>query len=90
MLDRRLGSDPTSGFNLLTRTALERAGAASTTGTGYGFLFELKLRVLRAGLTLEEIPVVFTERRVGRSKMSLVIALEAGSLAWRLRRNGAD
>ena len=51
---------------------------------GYGFQIELHYRAYRAGLRLEELPIVFTERRDGQSKMSGAIAREAIWIVLRL------
>jgi dolichol-phosphate mannosyltransferase len=48
---------------------------------GYGFQVELTYRVVRAGFRVREVPIVFRDRRAGKSKMSWWIALEA---VWRV------
>jgi dolichol-phosphate mannosyltransferase len=53
----------------------------SARAQGYAFQVELTWRALRHGLRVEEVPIVFRERRRGDSKMSARIALEA---AWRV------
>ncbi len=73
--------DLTGGFKGWTRRALESAGAATAASRGYSFQVEMTLRAVRAGMRVAEVPIVFTERRAGRSKMSPGIALEA---AWRV------
>lgn len=69
--------DLTSGFKCWRRDALERIGIEHVHADGYGFQIELTHRALRAGLRVREIPIVFRERRVGKSKMTGRIALEA-------------
>ena len=73
--------DLTGGFKGWTRKALEGADAATAASRGYSFQVEMTLRAVRKGARAVEVPIVFTERRAGRSKMSLAIALEA---AWRV------
>lgn len=73
--------DLTGGFKGWTRRALESADAATAASRGYSFQVEMTLRAARAGMRVAEVPIVFTERRAGRSKMSPGIALEA---AWRV------
>ena len=77
-------SDPTSGFKAVSRAALEKLIRSDITAEGYGFQIELHYCAHRAGLRLQEIPIVFTERRDGQSKMSGSIAREAIWLVLRL------
>jgi dolichol-phosphate mannosyltransferase len=53
---------------------------------GYGFQIEMALRALAAGCRVVEVPICFTERRAGQSKMSGSIIAEALVLPWKLRR----
>jgi dolichol-phosphate mannosyltransferase len=73
--------DLTGGFKCFSREALEAVALDRVTTNGYGFQIELTYRVLRAGLRVREVPIVFHERRAGRSKMTPRIALEA---AWKV------
>jgi dolichol-phosphate mannosyltransferase len=77
-------SDPTSGFKAVRRAALEQLLQCDITAEGYGFQIELHYRAQHAGLRLREVPIVFTERRDGQSKMSGAIAYEAIWLVLRL------
>jgi dolichol-phosphate mannosyltransferase len=52
---------------------------------GYSFQIEMNYLCWKKGFRIKEIPVVFTDRRVGVSKMSKKIVLEAVFLVWRLR-----
>jgi dolichol-phosphate mannosyltransferase len=70
-------SDPTSGFKAIRRDAVVRLLGSDITAEGYGFQIELHYRAYRSGLRIEELPIVFTERRDGQSKMSGAIAREA-------------
>jgi dolichol-phosphate mannosyltransferase len=74
-------SDLTGGFKCFRRQALEAIDLDAVSARGYGFQIETTYRVLRAGLRVQEIPIRFTERRVGDSKMSGSIVMEA---AWRV------
>jgi dolichol-phosphate mannosyltransferase len=80
--------DLTGGFKCFRRSALERLDLDSVHAQGYGFQIELTYRAIRAGLRVEEIPIVFRERQAGRSKMTARIAAEAvwKVPALRLRR----
>jgi dolichol-phosphate mannosyltransferase len=77
--------DLTGGFKAFRADALEAIDYASVRSQGYAFQVELTYRALRAGLTVEEVPIVFRERVHGDSKMSALIALEAAWLVPRLR-----
>jgi dolichol-phosphate mannosyltransferase len=73
--------DPTAGFQVFSRRALEVVLEAAPRTNGYGFQVEQKYASARAGLSIVEVPIVFVDRRAGESKMSAGIALEAG---WRV------
>jgi dolichol-phosphate mannosyltransferase len=77
--------DLTGGFKAWQREALEAIGLADVTTTGYAFQIELTLRAVRRGLAVAELPIVFVDRRVGKSKMSRAIVLEALWKVWALR-----
>lgn len=69
--------DPTAGFRAFGPSALESALSVPKRCDGYGFQIEMALAVWRNGGVLEEIPVVFSERREGCSKLSAGIIREA-------------
>ncbi len=73
--------DLTGGFKAFRREVLEGIDLGSISAFGYAFQVETTYRALRAGFRVEEIPIVFRDRRVGESKMSKRIVLEA---AWRV------
>lgn len=77
--------DWTGGFNAWKAGTLRKIGLSSVTSNGYSFQIELKYRALRAGCNGIEVPIVFEERRVGKSKMSLKIVLEAFYRVWQIR-----
>lgn len=78
--------DPTGGFKCFTRAALERLGDFSSIRSfGYSFQMEMNFRMARMGLTLREIPITFTERRAGVSKITGSIAAETLRMVFRLR-----
>jgi dolichol-phosphate mannosyltransferase len=78
-------SDATGGFNLWTRRVLGALPLDDIQSTGYTFQIELKMRAWRKGFSFEEVPIVFTERDHGESKMSRRIVLEAVWKVWKLR-----
>ncbi len=77
--------DATGGFNGYRRGVLEAMALDRIESNGYAFQIELKFRAWRKGFTLQEIPIVFTERESGESKMSKRIVREAVWRVWRLR-----
>jgi dolichol-phosphate mannosyltransferase len=78
----RLGvRDPTGGFKCFRRHVLEALDLDAITAKGYAFQIETTYRAKRAGFRVVEIPITFSERTVGRSKMSRLIVLEA---IWRV------
>jgi dolichol-phosphate mannosyltransferase len=69
--------DLTGGFKCFHREVLERLDLTGVHADGYGFQIELTYRALQAGFRVLEVPITFRERRVGTSKMTARIALEA-------------
>jgi dolichol-phosphate mannosyltransferase len=69
--------DPTSGFRVYRRRVVEQIDLAEVTSRGYAFQIEIVFRALRAGFTVEEVPIVFTNREEGGSKMGPGIVFEA-------------
>jgi dolichol-phosphate mannosyltransferase len=78
-------NDWTGGFNAWKRETLEKIDLASVQSNGYSFQIELKYKALKKGCKGAESPIVFEDRRVGQSKMSLKIVLEAFYRVWLLR-----
>jgi dolichol-phosphate mannosyltransferase len=81
--------DPTGGFKCFRRQALEALGDFSSIRSfGYSFQMEMNYRMAKASLRLKEIPIVFTERRAGYSKISGSIAAETLKMVFKLRFGG--
>jgi dolichol-phosphate mannosyltransferase len=80
--------DLTGGFKCFHRGVLEAIELEDVHADGYGFQIELTYKAVRAGFSVTEVPILFRERRVGSSKMTARIALEAvwKVPALRLRR----
>lgn len=74
----------TSGFKCFSRKALEILPLDSIVSTGYAFQIEVNFLCQRSALRIREIPIVFTERKFGSSKMSKQIICEASLLGIRL------
>ncbi len=81
--------DLTGGFKCFRRATLEKLDLDGVSAQGYGFQIEMTYRAIKHGLRVEEVPIVFVDRRVGQSKMSKKIFLEALTLVWKLRLAGA-
>jgi dolichol-phosphate mannosyltransferase len=69
--------DLTGGFKVFRRAVLEAIGLEQIASLGYAFQIETTYRAVRAGFRVVEVPIVFRDRRVGDSKMSGAIVLEA-------------
>ncbi len=69
--------DLTGGFRCIRREVLERVELTTLRAQGYVFNIELTFRALRAGFEVTEVPIVFHDRSIGESKISLSIAIEA-------------
>jgi dolichol-phosphate mannosyltransferase len=78
--------DLTGGFKCFRREVLETLDLGGVHADGYGFQIELTYRTIKAGFRVDEIPIVFRDRRVGQSKMNARIALEAVWKVPALRR----
>ena len=81
--------DLTTGYKAFTRRALEAIDLDEVRSNGYAFQIETTYRALRKGLGVVEVPIVFVDRRAGRSKMSRKIFAEAVVEVWRLRLDAA-
>ncbi len=69
--------DLTGGFKVFHRRVLEAIDLESVTSLGYAFQVETTFRAVRRGFKVVEVPIVFDDRRVGQSKMTGGIVLEA-------------
>jgi dolichol-phosphate mannosyltransferase len=78
-------SDMTSGFRAYGRAALEGLDLNNIRAEGYAFQIEMAYYIWRMGMKVTEIPIVFTERAKGQSKMSKKIVREAVWLPWKLK-----
>ena len=77
--------DWTGGFNGWTRKVLEGISLDQVSSQGYSFQIELKYRASKKGFRGEEVPILFEDRRVGQSKMSLSIVIEAFWRVWLIK-----
>ncbi len=77
-------SDPTGGFKCFRRRALLGIDLESVRSNGYSFQVELTHKIWRQGMKIAEVPIIFTDRFQGTSKMSSKIVREALWMVWRL------
>jgi dolichol-phosphate mannosyltransferase len=77
--------DLTTGYKAFSRRALEAINLQTVHSNGYSFQIEMTYRALRRGLRVKEVPIVFVDRTLGRSKMSRKIFVEAIGMVWKLR-----
>ena len=73
--------DLTGGFKVFRRRVLEAIDLESLASLGYAFQVETTFRTIKAGFKVVEVPITFRDRRVGQSKMTGSVVLEA---AWRV------
>ncbi|MDD5306057.1 MAG: polyprenol monophosphomannose synthase [Deltaproteobacteria bacterium] len=77
--------DMTTGFKAWKAGVLRAMPLDEVKSEGYAFQIELNYRALRLGFRIEEVPIIFVDRRAGQSKMSSHIFAEAMWMMWRLR-----
>lgn len=77
--------DLTSGFKCFSRRVLEHLDLQSVHSNGYAFQVEMNYRCAMAGFRVKEVPIIFVDRRVGKSKMGRHIVTEAMRVVLRLR-----
>lgn len=78
--------DLTGGFNMWTKNTLERIGLDAIISKGYSFQIEMKYRAYSAGCSIREIPIRFSDRKRGASKMTKNIFLEAFINVWKIKK----
>ena len=77
-------SDPTGGYKCFRRKTLQAINLDAIRSNGYSFQIEMTNKVWRQGLKIVEVPIIFTDRFQGSSKMSGKIVREALLMVWRL------
>ena len=70
-------NDMTSGFRCYSERAISLINFQNTKSDGYSFQIEMSIRSIENKLSIKEVPIIFNERRLGKSKMSKRIVLEA-------------
>jgi len=87
-ITRMTVKDVTAGFKCFRREVLEAIDLDRVRSNGYSFQIEMNYIAWKRGFRLKEVPIVFTERTEGRSKMSKAIVREATWKVWELRLRG--
>jgi dolichol-phosphate mannosyltransferase len=77
--------DATAGFKCWRAQVLRRINLNAIQSNGYSFQFEMAFLAEKLGLRIVEIPIYFEDRRIGRSKMTIPIKMEAIYRAWEIR-----
>ena len=77
-------TDPTGGYKCFRRAALQAVDLDGVRSNGYSFQIEMTHKIWRQGLRVAEVPIIFTDRFQGTSKMSRKIVWEALAMVWRL------
>jgi dolichol-phosphate mannosyltransferase len=77
--------DLTGGFKCFRREVLDLIELDEVVSDGYAFQVEMTYRAVRKNFRVAEVPILFTDRRVGKSKMSWKIFLEAARKVWWMR-----
>ena len=79
-------NDLTGGFKCFRREVLESIGIADIISKGYAFQIEMTYRAYKKGCRIKEIPIVFSDRRAGATKMSRATFFEAIVNVWKFKR----
>lgn len=77
-------TDPTGGFKCFRRRTLQSIDLRNVDSNGYSFQIEMTHKIWRQGLRIVEVPIIFTDRFHGTSKMSPKIVREALRITWKL------
>ncbi|MCC6476878.1 polyprenol monophosphomannose synthase [bacterium] len=79
--------DPTGGFKCFRTSTLKAIDLDRIHSNGYSFQIEMNFKAWKKGFKYIEIPIIFEDRRVGKSKMSKALVREAVWMVWKLRIN---
>jgi dolichol-phosphate mannosyltransferase len=77
--------DATSGYKCFRREVLEAINLDCVRSGGYSFQIEMSFKAWKKGFHLKEIPIIFIDRAIGKSKMSKKIVREAAWMVWKLK-----
>jgi len=77
--------DATSGYKCFRKKVLEAIDLNQIRSGGYSFQIEMSFKAWKKGFHLKEIPIIFIDRAIGKSKMSKKIVREAAWMVWKLK-----
>jgi dolichol-phosphate mannosyltransferase len=77
--------DSTGGYKCFRREVLQAINLEDIRSGGYSFQIEMNFKAWKKGFQLKEIPIIFIDRAVGKSKMSKQIIREAVWMVWKLK-----
>src|SRR4029078_9226731 len=77
-------TDPTGGYKCFRSRALRTINLDAIQSNGYSFQIEMTHKIWVQGMKIVEVPIIFTDRFQGHSKMSKAIVREAFWMVWRL------
>lgn len=77
--------DATGGFKCFRRKVLEAIDLDKVKSNGYSFQIEMTFKAYSRGFKIKEVPIIFSDRVKGKSKMSKKIVREAVTMVWKLR-----
>lgn len=78
--------DATAGYRCWTRRALMAVQIETLSSEGYSFQVEMGYRAHRSGMRIAEVPIIFTDRQFGQSKISRKVLFESFLMPWKLRQ----
>lgn len=78
--------DVTAGYKIWRASALNAIDLSGVQSNGYSFQVEMNYRAIRKGLKIVELPIHFSDRTEGESKMTLKVQLESALMPFKLRR----
>jgi dolichol-phosphate mannosyltransferase len=78
--------DVTAGYKVWRASALQAIGLPTIRSNGYSFQVEMNYRAIKGNLKIVELPIHFSDRAEGESKMSLKVQLESALMPFKLRR----
>lgn len=78
-------TDCTSGFRGYRAEIFNKIDLSKITSNGYSFIVELLFKINKAGFTINELPIIYSERRLGQSKMSKKVIWESFFKPWALK-----
>ena len=77
--------DSTGGYKCFRREVLEKINLDNIRSGGYSFQIEMNYKAWKMGFRIKEIPIIFIDRSIGKSKMSKKIVREAVWMVWKLK-----